>query len=484
MISQEVLDAILRTELPAFIEKCFAEIEQGRSYAHNWHIDAIAYELSRIHTGKTRRLIVNIPPRHLKSLTVTIAYTAWALGHDPTKKIICVSHSKDLAREHANSFLRIVETPWYRRLFPSLEVAKRGHRVTELKTTRGGFRLATSIEGSVLGRGADLIVIDDPIQPLEALSAAERAKVKTFYDQTLYTRLNDKKTGAIILVMQRLHEDDLTAHVQKNEDWTALEIQAIADADEAYTIGPTAEDKYLRAAGELLHAEREPKWVLDDLKRTMGSRGFQAQYQQEPVPLDGSVIKRSWIRYYEDAPNEFDRIVASWDTASTIGATSDYSVGTLWGLAGSNYYLLELIRGQFEFTALRQRVIALHRRRPETVTLIEETDLGRALLHDLRDNHDLRPVLEPPLFDKLARMEAQSARFEAGDVLLPRDAPWLGDYVAELLAFPSGSHDDQVDSTSQALRYLTRRRGQLELTRPPGRQRPSGMRRRQGFVRA
>jgi predicted phage terminase large subunit-like protein len=483
MSNLRIFDALLRTNFSAFVEKCFVEIEQGKPYAHNWHIDAIAYQLSRLHTGETRRLIVNIPPRHLKSLTVTIAYTAWVLGHDPTKKIICVSHSKDLAREHANSFLRIVESPWYRRLFPSLEVAKRGRRVTELKTTRGGYRLATSIEGSVLGRGADLIVVDDPIQPLDALSAVERAKVKTFYDQTLYTRLNDKKTGAIILVMQRLHEDDLTAHVQKGEDWTVLAIQAIADTREVYATGPTSEDRYPRAAGELLHAEREPQWVLDDLKRTMGSRGFQAQYQQEPVPLDGSVIKRKWIRYYEGVPDEFDRIVASWDTASTIGSGSDYSVGTLWGLAGSNYYLLELIRGQFEFTDLRQRVIALHRRWPETVTLIEETDLGRALLHDLRDNHDLRPILEPPLFDKLARMEAQSARFEAGDVLLPRSASWLDDYVAELLSFPNGSHDDQIDSTSQALRYLTRRRGQLELTRPPGRQRPSGLRRREGFVR-
>jgi predicted phage terminase large subunit-like protein len=484
MSDQQTLDALLRTDLSSFVEKCFAEIVQGKPYSHNWHIDAITHQLSRIQTGELRRLIVNIPPRHLKSLTVTSAYTAWALGHDPTKKIICVSHSKDLSRDHANDFLRIVESPWYRRLFPALQVAKRGHRVTELKTSKGGFRLATSIGGAVLGRGADLIVIDDPIQPLAALSNAERARTKTFYDQTLFTRLNDKRTGAIVLVMQRLHEDDLAAHVERIDDWEKLAIPAIAERAETYVTGPARSDRYRRTVGNILHPDREDRETLDHIRRVMGSRGFQAQYQQEPVPLDGSVIKRSWIRYYDEVPEAFDRIVASWDTASTIGSTSDYSVGTLWGLAGSNYYLLDLIRGQFEFTALRQRVIALHRRRPETVTLIEETDLGRALLHDLRDNHELRPILEPPLFDKVARMEAQSARFEAGDVLLPRDVPWLDDYVAELLAFPNGSHDDQVDSTSQALRYLTRRRGQLELTRPPGRQRPSGMRRREGFMRS
>jgi len=296
MSNPEIFDAILRTDLSAFVEKCFAEIEQGKPYAHNWHVDAIAYQLTRIHAGETRRLIVNIPPRHLKSLTVTIAFTAWSLGHDPTKKIICVSHSKDLAREHANSFLRIVESPWYQRLFPSLQVARRGHRITELKTTRGGFRLATSIEGAVLGRGADLIVIDDPIQPLAALSVAERAKVKTFYDQTLYTRLNDKEIGAIILVMQRLHEDDLVAHVEAIDDWEKLQIAAIAPQPETYALSAHPGDQYHRAADELLHPAREGREILDQVRRTMGSRGFRAQYQQAPVPLDVNIIKRNWIR--------------------------------------------------------------------------------------------------------------------------------------------------------------------------------------------
>lgn len=484
MPDRRFLDAILRTDLSAFVEKCFAEIEQGRPYEHNWHIDAIAYQLTRIRSGETRRLIVNIPPRHLKSLAVTIAYTAWVLGHDPAKKIICVSHGKDLAREHANGFLRIVESDWYRRLFPGLQVAKRGNRVTELKTTKGGYRLATSIEGAVLGRGADLIVIDDPIQPLAALSAAERAKVKTFYDQTLYTRLNDKRTGAIVLVMQRLHEDDLVAHVETIDEWAKLAIPAIAETVETYRLGSFEHDVYQRGVGELLHAAREDKVTLDQIRRTMGTRGFEAQYQQRPVPLDGNIIKRSWLRFYDETPREFDRIVASWDTASTIGEASDWSVGTLWGLAGSAYYLLDLVRGQFEFARLRREVIDLHRRHPETVTLIEETDTGRALAQDLRNNGDLRPILDPPRFDKTARIEAQSARFEAGEVLLPRAADWLNAYVSELVAFPSGAHDDQVDSTSQALRYLTRGRGQQQLTVPPPRPRPLGNRRPQGWARS
>lgn len=484
MSNLRLFDALLREQFSAFVEKCFAEIEQGKPYAHNWHIDAIAHQLARIHAGETRRLIVNIPPRHLKSLTVTIAYTAWVLGHDPTKEIICVSHSKDLAREHANSFLRIVESPWYRRLFPALQVAKRGRRITELKTTHGGFRLATSIEGAVLGRGADLIVIDDPIQPLAALSAAERAKVKTFYDQTLYTRLNNKKTGAIILVMQRLHEDDLVAHVEAIDKWEKLQIAAIAPQPETYALGAHSGDLYRRLTGELLHPARESQEILEQIRRTMGGRGFQAQYQQEPVPQDGNIIKRGWIRYYNEPPEEFDLVVASWDTASTTGDTSDFSVGTLWGLAGNSYYLLDVIRGQFEFTALRREVLGMQERNPDAITLIEETDTGRALAQDLRSTRDLRPILDPPRFDKTARLEAQSARFEAGDVLLPREADWLDTYLTELLAFPSGRHDDQVDSTSQALRFLTRKRGQIALTQPPPRQRPSGRPRRQGYLRA
>lgn len=484
MSDLRTVDALLRISFSAFVEKCFLEIEQGRPFAYNWHIDAIAYQLSRIHAGEKRRLIVNIPPRHLKSLTVTIAYTAWVLGHDPTKEIICVSHSKDLAREHANSFLQIVGSAWYQRLFPRLQVSRHGRRVSDLKTTSGGGRLATSIESSILGRGADLIVIDDPIQPLAALSAAERVKVKTFYDQTLYTRLNDKCTGAIILVMQRLHEDDLVAHVEGIDDWEKLEIPAVAQHPETYALSTSPDVQYRRPAGELLHPVREDQATLDQIRRTMGSRGFQAQYQQQPVPLDGNIIRRCWIRYYDEEPEEFDRIVASWDTASTIGDGSDYSVGTLWGLAGGNYYLLEVVRGQFEFTRLRREVLDMHVRNPGAVTLIEETDTGRALAQDLRSTGDLRPILDPPKFDKAARIEAQSARFEAGEVLLPRGAPWLETYLTELLAFPSGSHDDQIDSTSQALRYLTRKRRQDALTQPPPRQRPSGIRRQQGVTRA
>lgn len=483
MTEQQALDALLRTNLSAFVEKCFSEVEQGQPYAHNWHVDAIAHQLTRVRAGEVRRLIVNIPPRHLKSLTVTIAYTAWLLGHDPTRKIICASHGQELSREHASLFLRIVESPWYQRLFPKLKIARRGHRVAELKTTVGGYRLATSVGGSVLGRGADLIVIDDPIQPLDALSQAERTRVKTFYDQTLYTRLNDKRTGAIVLVMQRLHEDDLAAHVQQGEDWELLSIPAIADRPIAYRMGPSPADIFHRPADQVLHEAREPKSTLDAARRVMGSRAFQAQYQQEPVPLDGNIIKRNWLRYYDDLPSEFDRIVASWDTASTIGSESDYSVGTLWGLAGDEYFLIDLIRGQFEATALRRQIVDLHHRRPETVTIIEDTELGRALASDLRHADGLRPILDPPRFEKSARMEAQAARFEAGDVLLPRTASWLETYLAELIAFPVARHDDQIDSTSQALRYLTRHRGQIQLTRPPARSRPLGNRRPQGFTR-
>ncbi len=484
MNEQRILDALLRTYFSAFVEKCFSEVEQGQPYVHNWHVDAIAYQLTRVRAGEVRRLIVNIPPRHLKSLIVTIAYTAWLLGHDPAQKIICISHSHDLAREHANLFLKIVESPWYGRLFPSLKIAKRGHRAAELKTTKGGYRLATSVGGSVLGRGADLIVVDDPIQPLDVLSQAERNRVKTFYDQTLLSRLNNKKIGQIILVMQRLHEDDLVAHVQQGANWELLSIPAIADRPITYRLGPAPMEIYHRPAGEILHEAREPQSILDEMRRGMGSRGFQAQYQQEPVPLEGNIVKRSWLRYYDELPGEFDRMVISWDTASSNTSESDYSVGTVWGLAGDEYFLINLVRDQFEFPALRRQVLDFHRRYPAAVTVIEDTEMGRSLASDLRARHELQPILDRPRFDKSARMEAQSARFEAREVLLPRAAPWLDAYLDELLAFPGARHDDQVDSTSQALRYLTQRYGQLQLTRPPARPRPLGNQRPQGFARS
>ncbi|MEE1656744.1 phage terminase large subunit [Microvirga sp. CF3062] len=452
-----LLRALLRNDLSSFVQKVFALLQPVTVYLDNWHIRHICWQLQRVLRDEKRRLVINMPPRSMKSIIVSIAFVAWAMGHDPTRRIICVSYAEELARKLSIDTRTVLESAWFRALFPALQLTAKRQRNLELTTTLQGYRFASGVGGSVLGRGADLIVIDDPIKAIDALSEAGRRHVAEFYGNTLSTRLNDKQTGAIVIVMQRLHEDDLVGHVLAKEEWEVVSIPAIATETKAYQLSDDPDDVYIRPAGEVLHEEREPLDILEAIRRVQGSLLFAAQYQQNPVPADGNVIRRDWLRFYETAPSRFDRVIVSWDTASTLEETSDWSVGTVWGAVGLDYYLIDLVHGRFESPDLRRQIIALSARHNADATLIEDTELGRALEQDLRRSGELRALRMRPRFDKQARLLAQSARFEGGQVYLPREAPWLGDYIAELLAFPNGRHDDQVDSTSQALTYLTNR---------------------------
>lgn len=465
MIEHQAFEALLRLDSLAFLEKVFATLEPAISFVPNWHYEHTNWQLDRVMRGEIRRLIINVPPRSGKSMTTSIAWPLFVLGHDPTRRFIIASHTESLARKFSIDRRNIAQSPWYRRLFPAMRLDSSRPRDMEFTTTLRGGILATGVGGAILGRGADIVVIDDPIKALDALSEAERRRVAEFYDNTLLTRLNDKRTGAIVIVMQRLHQDDLVGHVLERDDWEVVSLPAIAPEASSHQLSDNPHDLYHRAAGELLHATREPRDVLEQVRRAQGSLTFQAQYQQDPIPPGGNVIKREWLRLYKDSdqPEHFDRVLVSWDPASTIAETSDWSVGTVWGAVGLDYYLIDLVRGRFEVPELRREIVRLSEYWEAEVTLIENSDIGRAIAQDLVRQNLLRPLLPRPRFDKEARLQAQSARFEAGQVHVAADAPWFGDFVSELVAFPNGRYDDQVDSTSQALNYLSSR---VPLDRP------------------
>jgi predicted phage terminase large subunit-like protein len=453
------LDLACRRDFFVFFERCFAELEPGTTLQDYWYLHAMAEALRQVHAGEVTRQIINVPPRSGKSLMITVAFTAFLLGHDPRKRIICVSYSEDLAKAHAAAFRAIVATPWFKRVFPRFEIARGNNRATEVMTTEKGFRYAVSISGSVMGRGADLIIGDDAMGPMAAISEAHRLREIALWDTAHRTRLNNKKEGAIILVSQRLHEEDLIGHVVENGDWNVLSLPAICEEGAAYRTGPSLDDLHYRTPGEVLSPDREPVEILEQMRVDMGSMNFSAQYQQNPIPAGGNLIKRQWLRYYEERPSKFDHLIASWDTASTLAESSSFSVGTLWGAIGPNFYLLDLVRGRWEVPELRQQIIRQNEEWNPEATVIEETELGRTLVQDLHRSGDLRAQLHKPIGGKQSRLEVQSARFEAGRVHLPSlsSAPWITTYVAELLAFPQGRHDDQVDATSQALNYIAAR---------------------------
>ena len=289
---------ILRSDLGYFAERCFCELNPQAAFLPNWHIEAIAAKLAAVRAGKIRRLIINLPPRHLKSLLASIAFPAWCLGHDPSAQILCVSYAQDLADKLARDCRSIMMSPWYRRIFRT-RLAPHRQAVQEFLTTAHGFRFATSNGGVLTGRGAGIILIDDPLKPEEALSDALRQAANDWFDHTLYSRQNDKQHGAIVIIMQRLHEDDLVGHVLAQEPWEVVRFPAIAETDEAHKIetiwGPRC---FTRRQGEALHPEREPLDTLDRIRRTVGEYNFAGQYQQTPAPLGGGLVKAEWFKHY------------------------------------------------------------------------------------------------------------------------------------------------------------------------------------------
>ena len=339
-------EAVLRQDFTTFVTRCFDELNPQAELAMGWHIEVIAAALTAVQQGKIRRLIINLPPRHLKSLMASVAFPARRLGHDPSAQLLCVSYAQDLADKLARDCRGIMMSPWYRWIFPTRLAAHR-QAVQEFITTRQGYRLATSTGGVLTGRGADIIMIDDPLKPEEALSRAQRQACNEWFVHTLDSRLNDKRTGAILLIMQRLHEDDLVGHVLGLEPWEVLSFPAIAEKDEEHRIetiwGPRC---FRRRQGEPLHPEREPLEVLHRIRRTIGEYNFASQCQLSPAPLGGGLVKTEWFKRYRDSdkPDRFDRIVQSWDTANKATELSDFSVCTTWGVSGKHLFLLSVFR--------------------------------------------------------------------------------------------------------------------------------------------
>ena len=443
-----LVDALIRRDFVSFIQKTFATLTPGAPLQMNFHIYALAFHLELVRLGIITRLIINLPPRHLKSIVASVAFPAYVLGLDPTKQLIAISYNLNLAAKHAHDFRTVVNCFWYPRVFPFT----RARRDIELEfvTTQSGFRLATSLYATLTGLGGDIFLLDDPQSATDALSEGRLPHAYEWYSVNFPNRLNNKKTGSIVVITQRLHADDLTGRLLRSpEPWVLLKLPAIAEQEERIQVGP---DRYhVRRAGDLLHAEREPLSVLESI-RTLNPEHFAAQYQQTPLIAGGIIIKRTWVRYYEVLPlrNPSSIVVQSWDCASKGGESNDWSVCTTWLIQDGRYYLLDVLRERMDYPTLKARALAHARAHNPNKVVIEDASVATGLIQELK-KAGLPIVAVKPERNKKTRMQIQSAKFEAGLVFFPKQAPWLVDFEAELFAFPHAHFDDQVDSTSQAL---------------------------------
>jgi predicted phage terminase large subunit-like protein len=398
--------------------------------------------------------VINVPPRHLKSITTSVAYVAYLLGHDPGCKVIVASYGLDLGRKHAADCRRVMASGWYRALFPETRLAATGNTQDEIRTTRGGGRKAVSVGGAVTGHGCDVLIIDDLVKAGDADSETEIVRAQDFIDGSLLSRFDNPAEGRVVCIQQRLHEMDPAGYLLSRGTYRHLNLPAIAEAEETIPLGGGRVHR--RKVGDLLCPARLSREDLDALRREMGSAVFAMQYQQDPIAPDGSALRWEWFRQYDAVlpRHRYELVVQSWDTSMSADPRSDFSVCTTWGFLEAKWRLLDVFRDRLNYPDLLRKALALCDEWLPDLVLIEKAASGIPLLHDCWEarRRNLFRAITPDK-DKQVRFNAACAPVEVGNLLLPRDAPWLAEFRRELLGFPRARFDDQVDSFSQFVNW-------------------------------
>jgi predicted phage terminase large subunit-like protein len=460
MSKRELHRLTAQQHFPAFITFMDRSFDLG--WVHAEIATALEEFLEKVIRKESPRLMITMPPRHGKSQVVSRLFPAYVFGRYPDLSIIATSYAADLASRLNRDVQRIIDDERYKEVFPDTALYGKNIRtaasgsymrnsdIFEIVGHKGSYR-SSGVGGGITGMGGDILIIDDPFKDrAEADSATIRNSVWDWYTSTLYTR--KAPGGGIIVINTRWHCDDLSGRLldaQKRGDgdeWECINFPAIAEHDEPH-----------RKAGEALHPERYPLSDLLQIKKAIGARDWNALYQQHPVPDGGALFNAKWLKHWSAATlPTMDRIIESWDMTFKDGAHSDFVVGQVWGKKGANYYLLDQVRGRWDFVHTLSMVRLLSQNHPKAWTkLVEEKANGAAVMSSLHSTvGGFVPIV--PKESKEARAFAITPLFESGNVYLPPlETDWVHrDLIPELMQFPSGAHDDQVDAMTQALSYL------------------------------
>ena len=461
----ELKRRLAELSLVEFIRQAWPIIEPGEPYVDNWHIHYVAEYLEAVTAGEITRLLLNLPPRHMKSIETTIMWPAWEWLQRPELRYLFVSYAATLSSEHSRKRRSVLESDWYRANWPDLQLMGDQNVKMEYENTAKGVMVSTSVGGSATGKGGNRIVIDDPIDPEDAYSDAKRVAANDYIERTLPSRLNVPRRDAIVMVMQRLHEDDPAGRILANadSDWVHVCVPAEQKERRVYTF-PRSGTEVVRDVGDVLWPARVNQHDLDNIKHGGGMtvRDFEAQYNQDPSPAGGTMFKTDWWQFYLQAP-ALPEIIQSWDMAFKGNEDSDWVVGQVWGRVGSEKYLLDQVRAQADFPATLRIFRLLTSKWPQAdAKLIEDAANGPAVISTLK--REIPGIVSiTPKGGKLARAAAVTATIEAGNVYLPalsldplRVEPWVATFIDECSRFPNGTHDDQVDACTQALARLNK----------------------------
>lgn len=465
------LVGMARKDLWCFIELTFSVLHPGKPLIYADYLELMAQIMMKVRDGKWRRVIVNLPPRHMKSMIISIFYVAWRLGVDPTTKFITISYGDDLAHDHSALTRKLMTSPLYKRIFPGTILEKKA--VDHIVTTKGGARYATSIGSDITGFGADVIIIDDPMQPDQATSERVKQDVRQWVSSSVMTRFNDPAKGVLILVMHRLAPDDLSATLSETADFV-LTLPLVAGKDEPYY---TLHDRILclRREGDILNPNRMGPKEADALKQSLPKHVWNSQYQQQPTAGGSGMLSIDHFQRFDlGKPPAFELVIHSWDLGATINGNA--SVCTQWGLTRSKegcdlLYLTNVVRIKLELPEVRATIEAeMHKHDPALVVL-DERGAGMGVYQDLRNQHgrkimgstetDQPPKLagskqSHPGASKIDRFGRASLVIGDRTVFIPHKAPWLETFLYEVAAFPNAPDDDQVDSMTQVIANFKR----------------------------
>jgi len=459
LLQPEIVDSELcRRDFLSFVREAWPVIEPGVQYQHNWHIELICDYLQQVFRGEITRLVINVPYRSMKSTLCSVMFPAWVWINDRSKQFLTGSHKEDLAVRDAVKTRRLIQSRWFQDrwgdeiVFTSDQNQKRRYEISGT-----GQRIIFGMSGGISGEGGDIMIIDDPHDAKKAMySEAERLGALDTFDNSLSTRLNDPKKSAIIIIQQRVHQDDLTGHViaKGNGDWIHVRIPFKYEMQDAMEEDPRKEE------GEFYWGDRFGETFYEEAQRFLGSYGVACQLQQRPAPLEGAIVEMQWFKRYQYLPEkgQWVMLIQAWDTSQKADELTNapWVCGT-WLITYHEYYLVDVFRDWLNYPAGKKALIAqvnkcqlLLGNKPNAI-VIEDKSTGSSLLQEAEG---LPVIAFEPESDKVTRLATESPAIEAGMVYLPNEAPWLTEFELEMQNFPNTAYKDQADMVSMALKYL------------------------------
>lgn len=455
-----ILAARLKSDFAGFSKWAFNVLHPGESLEWSPMYDLIAELLALVAEGKCPRLLFNAPPRVLKSFFFSVAYPTWKWIREPAHRFLCGSYSLDLAVDFSIQRRKLISSDWFQQLFPEIRLSDDRNRLDVQHNGRGGAMVACSVGSSVLGKGGDTLLLDDPLDPQMAASDSERKSANNWVHSVFLNRLNNPATGAVIVTGQRLHQMDTFGLLLEAEPATwrhvAVPMEAEADTD---IVLPKSGRIWHRPKGDILLPQRFSTQEIQNRKAQPFI--WASQNQQHPVRPEGNLLRWVDVRYWgatdgdERLPPQFSRVVISCDCSFKDTVGSDYTAIVCIGTQGSRRFVLDVVNAHLDVEGTIAAILRMRAQYPQATVLIEEAGNGSAIVMLLKRVRGIGNVIAvKPLGGKMSRFQAMCPEWAAHDWFVPRNLPWVEPFLAQLISFPAAKNDDMADACSQASSWL------------------------------